>query len=65
MSSKKAAKKAKQRQKKAAEQGRALLVAVIGGDCTAMGRMIAGGLDVNALVENGEKSKARTTALLQ
>ena len=54
MSSKKAAKKAKQRQKKEAEQGRALLFAAGRGDCGAMGKVIDGGLDVNALVENGK-----------
>ena len=70
MSSKKAAKKAKQRQKKAAEQGRALLVAAGRGDRGTMGRLLESGLDVNALVESGEKhpltgQPIRTTALVE
>ena len=69
MSSKKAAKKAKQGQKKEAEQGRALLVAAGRGDCGAMGRLLDGGLDVNALAETGTEDgrgqPLRTTALVQ
>ena len=55
MSSKKAAKKAKQRQKKEAEQGRILFDAAGRGDCGAMGHLLDGGVDVNALAETGNK----------
>ena len=54
MSSKKAAKKAKKKHKRDAGQGAALLVASQSGDCGAMGRLIGGGMDVNALAENGK-----------
>eukprot|EP01045_Picozoa_sp_COSAG04_P030670 COSAG04_NODE_5408_length_1629_cov_1.305229_1_plen_345_part_01 len=72
MSSKKAAKKLKKNKKKQEAAPRALFVAAYRGDCGAMGRLIDGGVDVNALVEDGRTDDAgprgqprRSTALFQ
>eukprot|EP01045_Picozoa_sp_COSAG04_P037466 COSAG04_NODE_9583_length_850_cov_0.946738_1_plen_70_part_10 len=52
-------KMSEQQMPQVAEQGRALLDAAKSGDCDGIGRLIDGGLDVNALVESERKKDSR------